>query len=135
MQQNISLDLENKLNQKDTECEKISNQYDRAQTKADAYLQILDEIASKDRCGLGPVLQKLKHGLNGSIKEMRKEREQLQVLQSKSSDEDKSQLLQMKQKNDGYERVMKEMKKQMVAYKNEIQGIKKMEQYLTLENY
>ncbi len=30
---------------------------------------------------------------------------------------------------------MKEMKKQLVAYKNEIQGIKKMEQYLTLENY
>jgi hypothetical protein len=30
---------------------------------------------------------------------------------------------------------MKEMKKQLTAYKNEIQGIKKMEQYLTLENY
>ena len=41
----------------------------------------------------------------------------------------------MKQKNDGYEKVMKEMKKQMIAYKSEIQGIKKMEQYLTLENY
>lgn len=30
---------------------------------------------------------------------------------------------------------MKEMKKQLTCYKNEIQGIKKMEQYLTLENY
>ena len=43
--------------------------------KADAYLQILDELAAKDRCGLGPVLQKIKYGLNGSLKEMRKERE------------------------------------------------------------
>lgn len=44
-------------------------------------------------------------------------------------------MVQLKQKNDNYERVMKEMKKQIIAYKNEIQGIKKMEQYLTLENY
>lgn len=30
---------------------------------------------------------------------------------------------------------MKEMKKQIACYKQEIQGIKKMESYLTLENY
>jgi hypothetical protein len=30
---------------------------------------------------------------------------------------------------------MKEMKKQIACYKTEIQGIKKMETYLTLENY
>eukprot|EP00350_Pseudokeronopsis_sp_OXSARD2_P013223 CAMPEP_0170542732 /NCGR_PEP_ID=MMETSP0211-20121228/2073_1 /TAXON_ID=311385 /ORGANISM="Pseudokeronopsis sp., Strain OXSARD2" /LENGTH=99 /DNA_ID=CAMNT_0010845899 /DNA_START=1350 /DNA_END=1649 /DNA_ORIENTATION=+ len=38
-------------------------------------------------------------------------------------------------KSDNYERVIKEMKKQLTCYKNEIQGIKKMESYLTLENY
>ena len=36
---------------------------------------------------------------------------------------------------ENYDRVMKEMKKQIVCYKNEISGIKKMESYLTLENY
>lgn len=40
-----------------------------------------------------------------------------------------------KKKIENLERVMKEMKKQLVCYKDEIQGIKKMESYLTLENY
>ena len=39
------------------------------------------------------------------------------------------------QKVSNQDRVMKEMKKQLTCYKNEIQGIKKMESYLTLENY
>ena len=51
---------------------------------------------------------------------------------SKKQVEDMSSL---KQKSDNYERVMKEMKKQLACYKTEIQGIKKMESYLTLENY
>ena len=41
----------------------------------------------------------------------------------------------MKQQHETNERVIKEMKKQLVCYKNELQGIKKMESYLTLENY
>ena len=41
----------------------------------------------------------------------------------------------LKQKAEGYEKIMKEMKKQIASYKQEIQGIKKMESYLNLENY
>lgn len=41
----------------------------------------------------------------------------------------------LKQKADGYEKIMKEMKKQIASQKQEIQGIKKMESYLNLENY
>jgi hypothetical protein len=35
----------------------------------------------------------------------------------------------------GYERIMKEMKKQIAAQKTEIQHIKQMEQFLSLDNY
>jgi thiamine kinase-like enzyme len=38
-------------------------------------------------------------------------------------------------KLEGQERVMREMKKQIASYKSELQGIKKMEAYLNLENY
>lgn len=41
----------------------------------------------------------------------------------------------LKQKSENYERVMKEMKKQMNCYKTEISDFKKMESFLTLENY
>lgn len=42
---------------------------------------------------------------------------------------------ELQKKVAGYERVMKEMKKQIAAQKTEIQQIKQMEQFLSLDNY
>lgn len=41
--------------------------------------------------------------------------------------------IQMKIKN--YERVIKEVKKQLACYKSEMENIKKTEAYITMENY
>jgi len=41
----------------------------------------------------------------------------------------------LEEKLKGQERVVRESKKQLKCYKEEITGIKKMENYLTLENY
>ena len=42
---------------------------------------------------------------------------------------------EVKQKIKNYERVIKEIKKQLACYKSEIENIKKSESYITLENY
>ena len=42
---------------------------------------------------------------------------------------------QVKQKIKNYERVIKEIKKQLSCYKTEISTIKKTESYITMENY
>lgn len=77
------------------------------------------------------MLLKIKSGLGNALRDIRKDKD----IQSKKTDEDKSEMTQLKTKAEGYEKILKEMKKQISSYKSEIQGIKKMEQYLTLENY
>ena len=41
----------------------------------------------------------------------------------------------VKQRNESSDKVMQEMKKQLVCYKEEIENMKKMEAHLTVENY
>jgi len=42
---------------------------------------------------------------------------------------------EIQQKVKNYERVIKEVKKQLACYKSEIESIKKTESYITMENY
>jgi hypothetical protein len=41
----------------------------------------------------------------------------------------------VKQRNESSDKVISEMKKQLVCYKEEIESMKKMEAHLTVENY
>lgn len=74
--QNICLDIETKIAQKDKELEKSSSlsSTEKAQAKAEAYLGFLEELAQKDK-GFGGVLLKLKTGLSGAVKELKKDRD------------------------------------------------------------
>ena len=56
---------------------------------------------------------------------MKKERDPTEGISDKE--------IQQKVKN--YERVIKEVKKQLACYKSEIESIKKTESYITMENY
>ena len=90
----------------------------------------MEEIGQNDKA-YSSVIKKVKEGLDASLKMNRKESD----VQAKKTIEDQKEYTNLKQQNENQERVLKEMKKQLTCYKNEIQGIKKMESYLTLENY
>ena len=93
-------------------------------------MSILEEIGQNDKA-YSSVIKKVKEGLDASLKMNRKESD----VQAKKTIEDQKEYTNLKQQNENQERGLKEMKKQLTCYKNEIQGIKKMESYLTLENY
>ena len=64
-----------------------------------------------------------------------KEREGQREKMKSKQDKEVESMNDMQGKVKGYERIMKEMRKQIAGQKDEIQNIKKMEQYLSMENY
>lgn len=58
-----------------------------------------------------------------------------QSQKGKSPDQQLKEPSDAEQKIANYERVIKEIKKQMHCYKTEIASIKKMESYITMDNY
>lgn len=85
----MCLELENKIHLKEKEIDKLSSSssYEKAQAKTDLYLQILDELSQKDK-GFTLILAKIKNGLASAVRDIKKETD----LQSKKTDEDKSEL-------------------------------------------
>ncbi len=70
------------------------------------YISILDELSQKDK-GFNHLLAKIKSGLANAVRDIKKEKD----IQTKKTDDDKSEISQIRSKNEGYEKVMKEMKK------------------------
>lgn len=110
----------------------------KATAKRELYLSTLEAIASKDK-GFFQLLLRIKSGLanvidvndtttlNNTIVAVSKDPKRQPAANSGSPD--------LAQKVQNYERVMKEMKKQIAGQKTEIQQIKQMEQFLSLDNY
>lgn len=93
-------------------------QIQKQEAKKDLYLNTLEIMAVKDK-SFSSLLLKIKNGLmsNDSPEVSSQPKQELQT------------------KINNYERVMKEMKKQIAGQKTEIQQIKQMEQFLSLDNY
>ena len=136
--QAASLDLEQKMTAREREIDLLSSQNDRVEARRDLYCNTLDQMAAKDK-GFSGLLLKLKQGLQSiMIAESRTKLSQpdfhatiVQIPQGKPAES----TAELQKKLVGYERIMKEMKKQIAAQKTEIQQIKQMEQFLSLDNY
>jgi hypothetical protein len=79
---------------------------EKAQAKTEIYLSVLEELSQKDR-GFSQILSQIKSGLSNAVKDMNKDRD----YQTKKTDDDKTELSKVKQKSDGLEKIMGEMKK------------------------
>ena len=114
--QAIAMDLESKLTLREKEIELNSEKSneDKLQAKRDLYLQILEIIASKDK-GFSTLITKVKAGLCNTIHIANEQsdtivhRDKSLPISKQSEDSD------LKQRLAGYERVMKEMKKQIAG--------------------
>ena len=124
---------------REREIDLLSSQNDRVEARRDLYCTTLDQMAAKDK-GFSGLLLKLKQGLH-SIMVVPDSRTKLSqpdlhatIVQNPQGKPTES-AADLQKKLVGYERIMKEMKKQIAGQKTEIQQIKQMEQFLSLDNY
>ena len=136
--QAASLDLEQKMTAREREIDLLSSQHDRVEARRDLYCTTLDQMAAKDK-GFSGLLLKLKQGLQSNmIVESRTKLSQQDLhatIVPNPQEKPTESATELQKKLVGYERIMKEMKKQIAAQKTEIQQIKQMEQFLSLDNY
>ncbi len=102
---------------------------EKAEARKDLYCSILDQMASKDK-GFSTLLLKLKQGLQTLVITEQHQTTKSSDLQStivnnSTSSQTKKEMegnnvIELQKKLAGYERVMKEMKKQIAAQKTEI---------------
>ena len=114
---------------REKEIDMLSSQNQRVEARRDLYCNTLEQMAAKDK-GFSTLLLKLKQNLS-TLLPTDHSHETIVHNQPKPQDTQGD----AQSKLAGYERIMKEMKKQIAAQKTEIAQIKQMEQFLSLDNY
>ena len=114
---------------REKEIDMLSSQNQRVEARRDLYCNTLEQMASKDK-GFSTLLLKLKQGLSTMLPT---DHSHETIVHNQPKPQDTQGDAQSKLA--GYERIMKEMKKQIAAQKTEIAQIKQMEQFLSLDNY